>query len=119
MDRDSFTAMMEAIRALHAKHQFHAHGGEDIVYRVALMTEELGEISACASKGKPLEELAEEHADLMILMLGNAVAADFDLGEAFWKKMEVLATRESRIVDGRVRLFKPSEAPPADPPEKP
>ena len=104
MREDSFDAMMAAVREFHRKHEFNRNGGEDMVYRVALMAEELGEISACVSKGKPLSHLAEECADLMILLLGNAVSADFDLKAAFWEKMETLAKRNSRIIDGRIRV---------------
>lgn len=101
---DSFQAMLTAVRAFHAKHRFAELGGEDMVYRVALMAEELGEISACVSKGKPNAELAEECADLLILLLGNAIAADFDLQQAFYDKMEKINQRASRIVEGRVRV---------------
>ena len=104
MREDSFDAMMDAVRAFHDKHEFNRNGGEDMVYRVALMAEELGEISACVSKGRPLSELAEECADLMILLLGNAISADFDLKAAFWEKMEALAAREGKIIDGRIRV---------------
>ena len=101
---DSFAQMLAAVQQFHDKHQFNAQGGEDMVYRVALMAEELGEISACVSKGKPLEDLAEECADLMILLLGNAISADFDLNEAFWQKMSRLQERKGRIVNGRIRV---------------
>lgn len=101
---DSFAAMLDEVRAFHAKHRFADLGGEDMVYRVALMAEELGEISACVSKGKPKAELAEECADLLILLLGNAIAADFDLARAFREKMDAINRRGSRIVDGRVRV---------------
>jgi len=101
---DSFAAMLDEVRAFHAKHRFAERGGEDMVYRVALMAEELGEISACVSKGKSKAELAEECADLLILLLGNAIAADFDLARAFRDKMDAINRRGSRIVDGRVRV---------------
>lgn len=101
---DSFQLMMAEVQAFHDKHRFVERGGEDMVYRVALMAEELGEISACVSKGKTKAELAEECADLLILLMGNAIAADFDLGQAFYEKMEKIKQRGSRIVDGRVRV---------------
>jgi len=104
MDRDSFESMMKEIRAFHRKHDFNSKSGEDMVYRVALMAEELGEISACVSKGRPVEELAEECADLLILLMGNAVSADFDLNQAFWEKMEKISKRSSRMIQGRVRV---------------
>ena len=75
-----------------------------MVYRVALMTEELGEISEAVTKGKDKSELAEECADLLILLLGNAIAADFDLNKAFWQKMDTILRRQSRMVDGRIRV---------------
>lgn len=101
---DSFQAMIAEVQAFHDKHQFAERGGEDMVYRVTLMAEELGEISACVSKGKSKAELAEECADLLILLLGNAIAADFDLARAFHEKMKKLDQRGSRVVDGRVRV---------------
>lgn len=103
-DSDSFQQMMEVVRAFHAKHRFAERGGEDMVYRVSLMAEELGEISACVSKGKSKAELAEECADLLILLLGNAIAADFDLQRAFYEKMRKINARGSRVIDGRVRV---------------
>ncbi len=101
---DSYDAMLDVVQAFHDKHDFKARGGEDLVYRVALMAEELGEIGAAVTKGKPREQLAEEVADLFILVLGTAISADFDLKEAFWSKMDELMDRESRMVGGRVRV---------------
>lgn len=112
IDRDSFQSMLEAVRAFHRRHDFAGRGGEDLNYRVTLMCEELGEIAACVTKGKPKERLAEECADLLILLLGTAISADFALDQAFWRKMEVLEGRSARIVNGRVRVseFKDMEA---------
>ena len=75
-----------------------------MMYRLALMLEELGEISACVSKGKGREALAEELADLLILVIGTAIAQDIDLNAAFWAKMEKLSKRQSRMVNGRIRV---------------
>jgi NTP pyrophosphatase (non-canonical NTP hydrolase) len=104
VETDSYQAMLDAVQAFHDKHNFRNTGGEDLAYRVALMTEELGEISACVTKGKSREQLAEECADLFILLLGTAIAADFDLRQAFWEKMEGLMKRESRMIGGRIRV---------------
>jgi len=101
---DSYQAMLDAVQAFHDKHDFRNTGGEELSYRIALMAEELGEISACVTKGKSTESLSEEVADLFILLIGTAIAADFDLKEAFWKKMEKLMQRESRMVNGRIRV---------------
>jgi NTP pyrophosphatase (non-canonical NTP hydrolase) len=56
------------------------------------------------TKGKDKAELAEEVADLFILVIGTAIAADFDLRDAFWEKMQRLMERESRMVNGRIRV---------------
>jgi NTP pyrophosphatase (non-canonical NTP hydrolase) len=101
---DSYDAMLEAVRAFHLKHRFRETGGEELAYRVALMAEELGEISACVTKGKREEQLAEEVADLFILLVGTAIARDFDLKQAFWRKMAKLEQRESRMINGRIRV---------------
>ena len=96
--------MMDAVQAFHNKHDFKNTGGEELNYRVALMAEELGEISSCVTKGKSKHLLSEEVADLLILVMGTAIAADFDLSQAFWHKMDKLMARESRMVNGRIRV---------------
>lgn len=103
-DNDSYTSMLAAVQAFHDKHDFRNTGGEELAYRVALMTEELGEISSCVTKGKDREQLAEECADLLILVLGTAIAADFDLNAAFWSKMKKLELRDARMINGRIRV---------------
>ncbi len=102
--RDSYAAMLQAVQAFHDKHDFKNTGGEELAYRVALMAEELGEISSCITKGKAPAELAEEVADLLILLLGTAIAANFDLNSAFWQKMDKLMLRQSRLINGRIRV---------------
>ncbi|HEY9202431.1 MAG TPA: nucleoside triphosphate pyrophosphohydrolase family protein [Gammaproteobacteria bacterium] len=104
MNRDSYQRMLAEVQAFHDKHDFKNTGGEELMYRIALMVEELGEISACASKGKPREALAEECADLLILLMGTAIAQDFDLNQAFWQKMQKIMQRESKMVNGRIRV---------------
>ena len=42
--------------------------------------------------------------DLLILLIGTAIAGDFDLEDAFWNKMDRLGNRESRIIEGRIRV---------------
>ena len=104
MNHDSYREMLAAVQAFHEKHRFRETGGEELTYRVALMAEELGEISSCVTKGKSLEALGEEVADLLILVMGTGIAADFDLNAAFWTKMDKLMKRESRMVNGRIRV---------------
>ena len=104
MDNDSYKAMLAMVQSFHDKHDFKNTGGEDLPYRVALMAEELGEISSCITKGKNKEELAEEAADLLILLMGTAISADFDLNKSFWDKMDKIMQRESKMVNGRIRV---------------
>ncbi|MBT2970177.1 MAG: pyrophosphatase [gamma proteobacterium symbiont of Ctena orbiculata] len=96
--------MLTAVKAFHAKHRFRETGGEEMTYRIALMAEELGEISSCVTKGKSKQALAEEVADLMILVMGTAIAGEFDLNQAFWDKMKKLTERPSRMINGRIRV---------------
>jgi NTP pyrophosphatase (non-canonical NTP hydrolase) len=96
--------MLAVVQAFHDKHRFKETGGEDLTYRVALMAEELGEIAECVTKGKAKDQLAEECADLFILLIGTAIAADFDLKQAFWDKMEKIQNRQSRMINGRIRV---------------
>jgi len=96
--------MLTAVQEFHDKYKFRETGGEDLPYRVALMAEELGEISACITKGKTEEALAEECADLLILLIGTALSANLDLRKAFWQKMEKIEQRPSRMIDSRIRV---------------
>ena len=103
-NQDSYQAMIAKVQSFHDKHDFKGKGGEDLHYRMTLMTEELGEIAACISKGKSKKMLAEESADLLILLLGTAIAAEFDLNVAFWMKMDKIMQRDSRMVNGKIRV---------------
>lgn len=102
--QDSFKAMMASVQEFHHKHRFKENGGEEMTYRIALMVEELGEISASVTKGHPKTAIAEEVADLLILVMGTAIAQDFDLNQAFWDKMTKLEQRNGRLINGRVRV---------------
>ncbi|SMN10521.1 hypothetical protein SPBRAN_614 [uncultured Candidatus Thioglobus sp.] len=104
MNKNSYKDMLETIQAFHDKHDFKGNGGEDLAYRVALMAEELGEISACVTKGKSKEDLAEESADLLILLMGTAISGGYDLNEAFWQKMEKINKRKSKMINGKIRV---------------
>ncbi len=96
--------MIEAVRKFHRKFDLKEQGGEDMLHRMNLIMEEVGEISQCLTKGKPREDLIEEHADLLILLLGNAIAQDFDLEKAFWAKLKKIMQRKSRMVNGTIRV---------------
>lgn len=103
-DSDSYQSMLAAVQAFHDKHDFKNTGGEELTYRIALMCEELGEMSACVTKGRDRDELAEETADLFILLLGTAIAGEFDLKQAFWNKMDKIMKRDAKMIGGRIRV---------------
>ena len=103
-NHDSWQSMLQEVQRFHDKHRFRETGGEEMTYRIALMAEELGEISSCITKDKSTQEIAEEVADLLILLMGTAIAGQFDLNQAFWNKMEKLMLRQSRMIDGRIRV---------------
>ncbi len=105
LNRDSYGEMLAAVQAFHDKHRFKETGGEEMIYRIALMAEELGEISSCVTNKQSKHLLSAEVADLLILVLGTALAQDFDLNAAFWHKMEKLDNRSARMIDGRIRVL--------------
>jgi len=96
--------MLAKVQAFHDKHDFKNTGGEELTYRISLMAEELGEMSSCITKGKSKEALAEEAADLFILLLGTAISAEFNLKDAFWNKMDKIMQRDSKMINGRIRV---------------
>ena len=101
---DSYAEMLARVRGFHIKHQLREYGGEELHYRIALMVEELGEIAACITKGQSNAALAEELADLLILLIGTGIATNTDLNAAFWEKMQILDQRTSRMINGRIRV---------------
>jgi NTP pyrophosphatase (non-canonical NTP hydrolase) len=107
-------AFLAEVRRIHDHFGFRDKGAEDMFYRLTLCMEELGEIAACISKGKSKAEIAEEHADLLILLLGNCIALDLDIEAAFWKKCETVLRRPvRRLPDGKIRVteYEPGAAP--------
>jgi hypothetical protein len=38
------------------------------------------------------------------LLIGTGIAQDIDLNDAFWRKMDKLDKRQSRIINGRIRV---------------
>ena len=93
----SWETMMSRVAQFHHKHSFESveNNGHDMGYRLALTVEELGELSAAITKGKPDSEAAEELADLLILILGHSLAMRVDLESVFHKKMDKIMKRES------------------------
>jgi len=94
--------MLNEIRQIHEKFNFKDNGGEDMLFRMNLMMEEIGEICACVTKGKG--NLAEEHADLLIILLGNCIALDIDIEGEFWRKVEKMKNYKIQQVNGYSRL---------------
>jgi NTP pyrophosphatase (non-canonical NTP hydrolase) len=103
-NNDSLTSLIEAIEAFHAKNGFdiRTKNIQTLLYRQNLLMEELGEISQCITKDKG--NLAEEHADLLILMLGNCITMDIDIVSEVWKKLEKINQRTGKQVAGQTRV---------------
>lgn len=104
MNRDTLQEMTAAVRKFHEKHDFENTGGHDPLYRMSLIMEEIGEICECITKGKDKAQLAEEHADLFILLIGNCIALDIDLEAAFWEKYERIMQRKAKFVGDFIRV---------------
>jgi NTP pyrophosphatase (non-canonical NTP hydrolase) len=92
---DEWEVMVKKVAAFHHKHDFANKNGHDMGYRIALTVEELGELSAAITKGKPIEECAEEMADILILLMGHSIAMEIDLKSAFEKKYQRIMKREA------------------------
>ena len=94
----SWDTMMERVAKFHHKHSFESpqNNGHDMGYRLALTVEELGELSAAITKGKPKSEASEELADLLILILGHSLAMKVDLESEFHKKIDKIMQRDSK-----------------------
>ena len=102
----SWPTMMARVATFHHKHKFadDENHGHDMGFRIALTVEELGELSAAITKGKPDDEAAEELADLLILILGHSLAMEVDLEAEFHKKMDKVMTRKARTGKLGVRV---------------
>ena len=99
-DSDEWSKMMRKVAAFHHKHDFAGNNGHDMGYRIALTVEELGELAAAVTKGKPIEECAEEMADVLILLMGHSLAMKIDLKQAFEYKYERIMQRPA--IKGRL-----------------
>ena len=104
----TYADMLAKVNEFHEKHEFSKkeNNGHDMAYRILLTIEELGELAECFTKGKPQNEKAEELADMLILILGNAIAMDVDLEAAFNNKMKEIMTRPAIRGDLGVRVTK-------------
>ena len=104
----TYADMLAKVNEFHDKHEFSKkeNNGHDMAYRILLTIEELGELAECFTKGKPQTEKAEELADILILILGHAIAMDVDLEAAFNNKMKEIMTRPAIRGDLGVRVTK-------------
>ena len=93
---DEWSNMMRKVASFHHKHDFAGNNGHDMGYRIALTVEELGELAAAVTKNKPIEECAEEMADVLILLMGHSLAMEIDLKSAFENKFEKIMKRPAR-----------------------
>ena len=100
----AFQEMIGAVQSFHRKHDFGINDQNlDMMrYRMGLLIEELGEISECLSKG--IGDIAEEHADLLILLISNCITMGIDIEESFWMKYKRIMKRKSRRVGDRMRV---------------
>ena len=101
-ESDEWSIMMRKVAAFHHKHDFAGNNGHDMGYRIALTVEELGELAAAVTKGKPIEECAEEMADVLILLMGHSLAMKIDLKRAFEHKYEKIMKRPA--IRGRLGI---------------
>ena len=99
---NEWEVMMKKIAVFHDKHNFEENNGHDMGYRIALTVEELGELAAAVTKGKPIAECAEEMADTLLLLMGHSLAMEVDLKAAFESKYAKIMQRPSR--QGRLGL---------------
>ena len=104
----TYADMLAKVNEFHEKHEFSKkeNNGHDMAYRILLTIEELGELAECFTKGKPQTEKAKELADILILILGHAIAMDVDLEAAFNNKMKEIMTRPAIRGDLGVRVTK-------------
>ncbi len=101
-ESDEWSKMMRKVAAFHHKHDFAGNNGHDMGYRIALTVEELGELAAAITKGKPIDECAEEMADVLILLMGHSLAMKVDLKSAFESKYEKIMQRPA--IRGRLGI---------------
>lgn len=94
--------LLERVRELHVKNDFKNNGGEDKQFRMLLLMEELGEI--CSSITKNKGDFEEEHADLLILLLGNCIAYDIDIIKVTNMKLDKLIHAKQININGHTRI---------------
>ncbi|MCI6000098.1 MAG: hypothetical protein MRZ23_01085 [Finegoldia magna] len=95
--------LLNKVKQLHKQNNFKANGGEDKLFRMALIMEEVGEISEAITKDQ--DNFEEEHADLLILLLGNCVAYDIDILKLTNEKLDRLLKMKPSKKNGYKRII--------------
>ncbi len=91
-----------AIQEFHEKHAMRGTNNEDMIFRLNIMIEELGELAEAVTKGKSRDALIEENIDLLNLILGNFISLGVSVDEvdaAFWAKHKRLMQRKKKKLD--------------------
>jgi NTP pyrophosphatase (non-canonical NTP hydrolase) len=104
---------LATVEDFHRKHGFEIRDGTPATLRsrLTLVMEELGELARWTTRGEG--DISEEHADILILMLGNAVAMGLDLEQALIEKCRRILARRPRVIHGETRVshWQKTEAP--------
>lgn len=95
--------LLDKVKQLHKQNNFKENGGEDKLFRMALIMEEVGEISEAITKDQ--DNFEEEHADLLILLLGNCVAYDIDILKLTNEKLDRLLKMKPSKKNGYKRII--------------
>lgn len=95
--------LLNKVKQLHKQNNFKANGGEDKLFRMALIMEEVGEISEAITKDQ--DNFEEDHADLLILLLGNCVAYDIDILKLTNEKLDRLLKMKPSKKNGYKRII--------------
>ena len=92
----------DAIQKFHEKFEMKGTNNEDMMFRLNLMIEELGELAQAITKGKSREDVLEENVDLLNLVIGNFIsmgANEEEMDVVFWKKYRTIMDRKRKTLN--------------------
>ncbi|MFA5986339.1 MAG: NUDIX domain-containing protein [Parcubacteria group bacterium] len=95
----------DAIQKFHDKFAMKGTNNEDMMFRLNLMIEELGELAQAITKGKSREEVIEENIDLLNLVMGNFISLGVcaeEVDKAFWAKHRTIMDRKKKMLDNGI-----------------
>lgn len=100
----TFQTLLDAVRDFHVKNDFEvgSRNVDTLGRRMLLMMEEVGEIARWATRQSG--NLGEEHADVLILLLGNVLTMSLDLEGATVSKVRRIMARTARTIAGHRRV---------------